>query len=151
MAKLSVDLDLVGALADLMDDKGLTEVEYSQGEQTLRLARGGAVAAGAVYAAAPAPMGAPAPAVAESPSAEPAAHPGAVPSPMVGTAYLSAQPGAPTFVSVGDTVAEDQTLLIVEAMKVMNPITAPKAGKIVAVYVADGEPVEFGQPLVAIE
>lgn len=150
MAKLSVDLDLVGALADLMDDKGLTEVEYSQGEQTLRLARG---AGGAVYAAAPAPIAAPplAAAAAEAPAAEPAAHPGAVPSPMVGTAYLSAQPGAPTFVSVGDMVTEDQTLLIVEAMKVMNPIAAPKAGKIVAVYVADGEPVEFGQPLVAIE
>nr|WP_161973786.1 acetyl-CoA carboxylase biotin carboxyl carrier protein [Hwanghaeella grinnelliae] len=146
MAKLTVDTDLVDVLADLMEKKGLTEVEVTVGDQTLRLSKGGTAPAvthmAAPVAAAPAPAAAP---------AAPAEHPGAIKSPMVGTIYLSPQPGNPAFISVGDTVTEGQTLLIVEAMKVMNPIPAPRAGKVTAILVDDAEPVEFDQPLVVLE
>lgn len=161
MSKISVDIDLVSALADLMDEKGLNEIELGHGEQSLRLSRGigGAVAApiavpAPIPTAVPAPAAAPAPAPAlatDAGSSAAAGHPGDVPSPMVGTAYLSPQPGADSFISVGDQVSEGQTLLIIEAMKVMNPIPAPKSGKVVAIYVGDSDPVEFGQALVAIE
>ena len=146
MAKLTVDTDLVDVLADLMENKGLTEVEVTVGDQTLRLSKGGTAPA-VTHMAAPMPT-APAPAAAP---AAPADHPGAVKSPMVGTIYLSPQPGNPAFISVGDTVTEGQTLLIVEAMKVMNPIPAPRAGKVTAILVDDAEPVEFDQPLVVLE
>ncbi|RVU39764.1 acetyl-CoA carboxylase biotin carboxyl carrier protein [Hwanghaeella grinnelliae] len=143
---MTVDTDLVDVLADLMEKKGLTEVEVTVGDQTLRLSKGGTAPAvthmAAPVAAAPAPAAAP---------AAPAEHPGAIKSPMVGTIYLSPQPGNPAFISVGDTVTEGQTLLIVEAMKVMNPIPAPRAGKVTAILVDDAEPVEFDQPLVVLE
>ena len=148
MAKLTVDTDLVDVLADLMEKKGLTEVEVTVGDQTLRLSKGGGVH---TFAHMPAP--APAAPVAAAPvaAAGPADHPGAVKSPMVGTVYMSPQPGNPAFISVGDTVTEGQTLLIIEAMKVMNPIPAPRAGKVAAILVDDAEPVEFDQALIVLE
>jgi len=149
MAKLTVDTDLVSALADLMEEKGLTEVEVTAGDQALRLSKAAAAAPAIMQAPA---VAAPAAAASEAAAAGSAAdHPGAVKSPMVGTAYLSPQPGAPAFMKVGDQVAEGQTLLIVEAMKVMNPIPAPRAGKVTAILVEDSEPVEFDQPLIVLE
>jgi acetyl-CoA carboxylase biotin carboxyl carrier protein len=148
-----IDTRLVRKLADILKDTGLTEIEVAQGELKIRVSRGGiaAPAAPAVYHAAPA---AAAPAAAEAPAAAPVAASAAgeqVKSPMVGTIYLQPQPEAPSFVKVGDKVAEGQTLLIIEAMKTMNPVPAPRAGKIVAVLVGDGQAVEFGEPLVVIE
>jgi len=154
----SIDARLVRKLADILKDTGLTEIEVEHGGLKIRVARELTVAP-TTYVAAPAPVAAPlaAPAPA-APAAEAAAAPApaavrgdAVKSPMVGTAYLSPQPGADAFIKVGDTVSAGQTLLIVEAMKTMNPISAPKAGKIVEILVADAQPVEFGEPLVVIE
>ncbi len=150
MAKLTVDTDLVSALADLMEEKGLTEVEVTAGDQALRLSKAAAAAPAVLAAPAVSAAAASAPEAAGGPAAA-ADHPGAVKSPMVGTAYLSPQPGAAAFVKVGDQVAEGQTLLIVEAMKVMNPIPAPRAGKVTAILLEDSEPVEFDQPLIVLE
>lgn len=151
MPKLSLDTDLVGQLADLMIDKGLTEVEYEHGDVSLRVSRAAPAAAAMQYAPAPAPVaGAPVTATVSGDDHS-TDHPGAVPSPMVGTVYLSPQPGAPVFVKPGDSVEEGQTLLIIEAMKVMNPIPAPRSGKVSSILVDDSQPVEFGQPLVVIE
>jgi acetyl-CoA carboxylase biotin carboxyl carrier protein len=155
-----VDPALVRELATILSDSGLTEIEVEHGELRLRLARTMTVAAAAPVvhhvAAAAAPIAAPA---APQPAASApvdaakaaAAHPGMVPSPMVGTAYLSPEPGAPTFVKVGDTVTAGQTVLVVEAMKTFNPIPAPRAGKVTAILVTDAQPVEFGEPLLIIE
>lgn len=155
MAKFTFDAETVGKVADLMEEKGLVEVEIEHGDYSIRLARGVAASQVAVPAAAPAPAApAAAPAApAEAPAAEGGMenHPGAVKSPMVGTAYLAPQPGAAAFVNVGDKVAEGQTMLIIEAMKVMNQIPAPKSGTVKAILVEDGEPVEFGQALIVIE
>ncbi|NMM44323.1 acetyl-CoA carboxylase biotin carboxyl carrier protein [Rhodospirillaceae bacterium KN72] len=151
MAKNSVDIELIEKLADLMEEKGLTELIVEEDDSKLRLSRGAVVAAAPV-AAAPAPA-APA-AVGAAPAAAPAdaaKHPGAVTSPMVGTAYLAPQPGAANFISVGAKVAAGDTLLIIEAMKVMNQIPATKAGTVTEILVADGAPVEFGEALVIIE
>ena len=158
MAKISFDADQVGKIADLMEEKGLTEVEIEHGDYSIRLSRGGTSVA---YAAAmPAPAAAPAAApvaAAAAPAAEAAGgddhsnHPGMVPSPMVGTVYMAPQPTSPDFIKVGDKVAEGATLLIIEAMKVMNPIPAPKSGTVKAILVSNEEPVEYGQPLVVIE
>jgi acetyl-CoA carboxylase biotin carboxyl carrier protein len=155
----SIDARLVRKLADILKDTGLSEIEVEHVGLKIRVARELTVAPTA-YVTAPAPVAAPfaAPAPAAAPVAEAAAAPApaavrgdAVKSPMVGTAYLSPQPGADAFIKVGDTVSAGQTLLIVEAMKTMNPIAAPKAGKIVEILVADAQPVEFGEPLVVIE
>lgn len=156
MAKFSVDTDMVEKLADIVNDKNLAEIEVMHGDDGIRITR---TVSGGVVAAAPAPV-APAPVapssapVADS-SAEPAGnladHPGAVKSPMVGTAYLSPQPGSPAFISVGDTVSQGQTLLIVEAMKVMNQIPAPKSGTVKQIVVQDSAPIEYGEVLVIIE
>ncbi len=147
---MRVELELVRQLAALLDDTNLSEIEVHDGDRAIRVARQiSGVAPGAVYAAAPA--AAPAPAAAAAPAPTVADHPGAVKSPMVGTAYLSAEPGAPNFVTEGKAVKEGDTLLIVEAMKVMNPITAPKAGVVKAILVANEQPVEYDQPLVVIE
>ena len=151
MAKLTVDTDLVSALADLMEEKGLTEVEVSSGDQALRLSKASAAAPAVIAGPAPVAMAGPAAADAGPASAAGADHQGAVNSPMVGTVYLSPQPGAPAFVKVGDQIAEGQTLLIIEAMKVMNPIPAPRSGKVTSVLVSDGDPVEFDQALVILE
>ncbi len=156
----SIDARLVRKLADILKDTGLSEIEVEHAGLKIRVARELTVAAQATqYVQAPAAQAyAPAPApVAAAPAAEaaapaPAAHAGeAVKSPMVGTVYLSPQPGADAFIKVGDTVTAGQTLLIVEAMKTMNPISAPKAGKVVEILVADAQPVEFGEPLVIVE
>lgn len=153
--KQGVDPSLVRELAAILADSGLSEIEVEHGELRLRLARTLTAAAAPVthvVQAAPAPMAAPAaPAPAAAPAADPAKHPGAVPSPMVGTAYLSPEPGAPPFIKVGDSVTAGQTLLVVEAMKTFNPIPAPRAGKITAILVSDSQPVEFGEPLLILE
>ena len=153
----SIDARLVRKLADILKDTGLSEIEVEHAGLKIRVARELTVAAATTqYVQAPAaPAYAPAPAPAAAPVAEAAApvvRAGeAVKSPMVGTVYLSPQPGADAFIKVGDTVSAGQTLLIVEAMKTMNPISAPKAGKIVEILVADAQPVEFGEPLVIVE
>ncbi|WP_435418080.1 acetyl-CoA carboxylase biotin carboxyl carrier protein [Parerythrobacter aurantius] len=147
---MNVDTELVRELAELLAETGLTEIEVEDGDRKVRVARGGvAMAAPAPMMAAPA---APAPAAAAPAPAEPAApaHADALKSPMVGTCYLAAEPGAANFVNVGSTVKEGDTLLIIEAMKVMNPITADKAGTIKAILVENAQPVEFDQPLVVI-
>ena len=149
---MTIDEKLVRQLADILADTGLTEIEIQEGEKRVRVSRAAPAAAPApvaAAAAAPAPAPAqPAPAAAPAPEA-PAAN--ALKSPMVGTVYLAAEPGAKPFVSAGTNVKEGETLLIVEAMKVMNPISAPRAGTVREVLVADGPPVEFDQPLVIIE
>ncbi len=156
----SIDARLVRKLADILKDTGLSEIEVEHAGLKIRVARELTVAAAATtYVQAPqayAPQAAPAPAaapVAEAAPAAPAVRAAGdlVKSPMVGTVYMSPQPGADAFIKVGDTVAAGQTLLIVEAMKTMNPISAPKAGKVVEILVGDAQPVEFGEPLVVIE
>ena len=153
-----IDTKLVRKLADILKATGLSEIEVEKGELRIRVARELYAAPQPMqYAAAPAPMAAPAAAPTTSTLA--AAPPSAVPerkgdmikSPMVGTAYLQAKPGDPAFAKVGDTVHEGQTLLIVEAMKTMNPIAAPRAGVVAEVLITDGQPIEFGQPLIVLE
>lgn len=158
------DVSFIKALAELLRDNDLTELEVTRefGEDdslSVRVSRQTQVVsqvtvpAAAPVAAAPAPAAAaPAPAAAAPASNDdPASHPGAVTSPMVGTAYLAAEPGAAPFVTVGASVKEGDTLLIVEAMKTMNQIPSPKSGTVKRVLVEDGSPVEFGAPLVIIE
>lgn len=151
---MQVDPELVRQLAVLLDDTNLTEIEIQDGERRIRVARNITVAAAPSYSApvaapAPAPVAAPA---AAAPVAEPAGdHPGTVKSPMVGTAYLAPEPGARPFASVGDKVSAGQTVLIVEAMKVMNQIASPRAGTVKAILVESGQPVEYDQPLLIIE
>jgi acetyl-CoA carboxylase biotin carboxyl carrier protein len=147
-----IDSRLVRELADILTDTGLSEIEVEHAGLKIRVAKT-LTAAPVQYAAAPAPVAAAAPAAA-APAPVAAAPTRAagdtVNSPMVGTIYLQPQPGADPFVKVGDTVQAGQTLFIVEAMKTMNPIPAPKGGKIVEILVADGQPVEFGEPLAVI-
>lgn len=143
-----IDTRLVRKLAGILKDTDLTEIEVERGDLRIRVARELTVAA-APAAAAPAAAPVAAPAAAPAAKAEYAGE--AIPSPMVGTVYLQPQPGAEPFIRVGTTVVEGQTLLIVEAMKTMNPIPAPRGGKIVEILVADSQPVEFGEPLVVIE
>ncbi len=153
---LAPDPDLIRSLAKLLDETGLTEIECGSGDRRIRVAK---------QAAAPSPPAAtvekPVPAPASSPShvtngaGHPATnghdHPGTLKAPLVGIAYLAAEPGALPYVKVGDTVAEGQTLMIIEAMKVMNQIRAPRAGRISRVYIGDAEPVEYGTALMLIE
>ena len=148
--KMNIDSTLVRELAELLADTGLSEIEVEDGDRKIRVARQ-FVAAAPVAMAAPVAAPAAAPAAAAPAAEAPAAAPvDAVKSPMVGTAYLAPEPGAANFVDVGTTVKAGQTLLIVEAMKVMNPITAPKAGTVSAILIENGQPVEFDQPLVVI-
>ncbi len=148
MTTFDLDPEFVRGLAKLLDETGLTEIEYSEGDRRIRLNRQPAP----VTAYAPAPAAAPAAAAPAAAPATPAGPPkNAVTSPMVGTVYLSPEPGAAAFVKVGDKVAEGATLLIVEAMKVMNPIRSPRSGTISAILVEDGQPVEFAEPLVVID
>ncbi|WP_439567325.1 acetyl-CoA carboxylase biotin carboxyl carrier protein [Sphingopyxis sp.] len=147
---INIDPGYVRALAELLDDTGLSEIEVEDGERKIRVARTlSAAAAPVAYAPVAAPA-APAPVVA--PAAAPAADSfaGAVKSPMVGTVYLSPEPGAPNFAAVGSAVKEGDTVLIIEAMKVMNPIVAPTSGTLKAVHVENSQPVEFDQPLFTI-
>jgi acetyl-CoA carboxylase biotin carboxyl carrier protein len=147
MTKSSVDAEAVRSLAVLLNESDLTEIEYEAGGLYIRVSR------------TPAPQAAPVPAGWSSPPAlatsaateQPAEHPGTVKSPTVGVAYLSPEPGVAPFIAVGDTVAEGQTLLLIEAMKTFNRIPAPRAGKVAAILVEDGQPVEFGEPLLIVD
>lgn len=147
----SIDPKLVRKLADILTDTGLTEIEVEQGGLKIRVARQVTMSQAPVTYAAPVAAAAPASAAAAAPAAEVAPRGQAVKSPMVGTVYLRPSPEAEAFVKVGDRVAAGQTLLIVEAMKTMNPIPAPTAGVILEILVGDAQPVEFGEPLVVIE
>ncbi|WP_295556477.1 acetyl-CoA carboxylase biotin carboxyl carrier protein [uncultured Hyphomicrobium sp.] len=156
--KPSEEKKLIKELAQLLNDTGLSEIEIEKSGLKLRVARSVTVAASVptaayVPASAPPPAGAPAgPGAPAAPGvADPAKHPGAVKSPMVGTAYRSPDPKAPPFVEVGSRVQQGDTLLIIEAMKTMNQIPAPRAGTVTAVMIENGQPVEFGEPLVIIE
>ncbi|MGX7953078.1 acetyl-CoA carboxylase biotin carboxyl carrier protein [Tsuneonella sp. HG249] len=148
---MNVDTKLVRELAELLAETGLTEIEVEDGDRKVRVSRGAVAMAAQAYAPAPATHAhAPAPS-AQAPVAEaPAEHADALKSPMVGTVYLTPEPGAAPFVKVGDSVKKGDTLVIVEAMKVMNPITADKAGMIKAILVENAQPVEYDQPLVVI-
>jgi acetyl-CoA carboxylase biotin carboxyl carrier protein len=152
-SSMRIDSALVRELAELLSSNDLNEIEVEDGERKIKVRRDApqAFVAAAPQAMAAAPSAAPA-ASAAGPQAAPEQDVGgeAVKSPMVGTAFLSPEPGAKPFVSVGDTVKAGDTLLIVEAMKVMNPITSPKTGTVKAVNVSDGQPVEFDQPLVVL-
>jgi len=149
MAKLKVDKELIRELAELLEQTGLQEIEWSEAGVQVRVARG------AVMTVAAAPGAGAAASVGEPPAAEPAidpgSHPGAVKSPMVGTVYLAPEPNAPPFVRPGDTVSQGQTVLIVEAMKTMNPIPAPIGGRIRQILVENQAPVEYGQVMMVIE
>jgi acetyl-CoA carboxylase biotin carboxyl carrier protein len=151
-----IDARLVRKLADILTDTGLSEIEVEHAGLKIRVAKT-LTAQPMMQVAAAAPMAAAAPLAVANPatSAEPAvverSKGDLVNSPMVGTVYLQPQPGADSFVKVGDTVQAGQTMMIIEAMKTMNPIPAPKGGKVVEIIVADGQPVEFGEPLAVIE
>jgi acetyl-CoA carboxylase biotin carboxyl carrier protein len=150
-AAASNEASFVKELADILDQAGLAELEYETEAVAIRLSRvttaAPVTAAAPVAAAAPAAIAEP---VAELP-ANPADHPGTVKSPMVGTVYTAPEPDAPAFITEGATVTAGQTLFIVEAMKVMNPITAPKAGTVVKIFVQNAQPIEFGEALVIVE
>lgn len=147
---MQVDTALVRELAAMLNETGLSEIEVEDGDRKIKVSRA-MTAVAAPMAAAPAAMTA---APAAAPVAEVAANippANALKSPMVGTAYLTPEPGAAPFAAVGQTVKAGETVLIVEAMKVMNPIVAPNAGTVTAVFVESGQPVEFDQPLMVIE
>jgi acetyl-CoA carboxylase biotin carboxyl carrier protein len=150
-AATSDEASFLKELADILDQAGLAELEYETEAVAIRLSRvttaAPVTAAAPVAAAAPAAIAEP---VAELP-ANPADHPGTVKSPMVGTVYTAPEPDAPAFITEGTTVTTGQTLFIVEAMKVMNPITAPKAGTVVKIFVQNAQPIEFGEALVIVE
>jgi acetyl-CoA carboxylase biotin carboxyl carrier protein len=145
---MKVDATLVRELASLLKETDLSEIEVQDGERRIRVARQFTLAAAA-------PVAAPAPAAVVADVASPVAdiskHPGTVPSPMVGTVYLAPEPGKPDFIAVGAPIKEGATLMIIEAMKVMNPILAPRGGTITRICVANAQPVEYGEPLVVIE
>lgn len=155
MAKMQVDKALIRELANLLNETNLSEVEVEEGDRRIRVARTlttTVLAPAAAPAPAVAPVAAPAAADAVAPTvAEDAKHPGAITSPMVGTAYTCPEPGAAPFVEVGSRVEAGQTILIVEAMKVMNPIPAPRGGTVKKVLVANAQPVEYGEVLMVIE
>ena len=150
MAKFEMDTEFIRKLAKLLEETNLGEIEMADGDRRIKVARpavGGPAAAPLPVASVP---------VTAPGSAAPAAndvskHPGAVKSPMVGTAYLSPEPGKPVFVNIGDKITAGQTLLIIEAMKTFNPIKAPKAGTVAQVLIDNAQPVEFGQPLMIVE
>ena len=151
MAKTPIDAELVRSLAALLDETNLTEIEYDTGTLRIRVARGGGpVTVHHPHPAMPAHAGHPVSQPAQA-AIEDASHPGVVASPMVGVAYMSPEPGAAKFINPGDTVAEGQTLMLIEAMKTFNPIRAPRGGKVTRIIVTDGQPLEFGEPLMIIE
>jgi acetyl-CoA carboxylase biotin carboxyl carrier protein len=146
--KLAIDPDIVRELARLLDETGLNEIEFERDGERVRVARqtqgGGSSRAAAAAADVILPVREPVP-------LDPAKHPGVVTSPMVGTAYVGPEPGGRPFVEVGSRVQAGDTLLIVEAMKTMNQIPSPRAGTVVQILIEDGQPVEFGEPLMIIE
>jgi acetyl-CoA carboxylase biotin carboxyl carrier protein len=149
LTRIPIDPDTIRALAAVLVETGLTEIEIADKDNRIRVVRGAGVATTAipVITAAPAPITAAAAPV----TPDIASHPGAVLSPMVGVAYLSPEPGAPAFVSIGQQVSAGQTLLLIEAMKTFNQIKAPKAGTIAAILVQSGAPVEYGEVLIVLD
>jgi len=147
--KTTIERELILELAELLTSTGLTEIEIEKKGLRLRVARG--MAASAHMVAAPIDAGQGSTQAAPAQALEPVDHPGTVKSPMVGTAYRSPEPKSPSFIEVGSKVVQGQTLLIIEAMKTMNQIPAPRAGTVKAILVENGQPVEFGEPLVIIE
>lgn len=150
--KPDIDDKLLRKLAEILNDTGLTEIEYDSGDVRIRVAKTPApvtLAAGPAYAAPVAAPAATAPAAAPAKAGE--APAGTVKSPMVGTVYTASEPGKPPFVKIGDRVKEGQTILIIEAMKVMNALPSPRAGTVTQILVSDGQPVEYGEPLLVIE
>jgi acetyl-CoA carboxylase biotin carboxyl carrier protein len=145
MPPFDIDPDAIRKLAELMTETDLSEIEIAEGDRRVRVSRA------TMAAPAPVQIAAAAPAPVAIAAVAPASHPGAVISPMVGTAYLQAEPGAPSFVSVGSPVKVGDTLLIIEAMKVMNPIKASKGGTVTQILVEDGQPVEYGEPMMIVE
>jgi acetyl-CoA carboxylase biotin carboxyl carrier protein len=143
--------ELIRELAMLLDETNLTEIEIERAGLRLRVARNISIAAAAPVSYQPAPVSAAPVPVAAATSADISKHPGAVPSPMVGTAYLASEPGAKPFIDVGSKVKVGDTLIIIEAMKTMNQIPSTRAGTVTQILVEDGQPVEFGEPLVIIE
>ncbi len=153
MTSLRVDTDAIRALAEILQDTGLTEIEVCEKDSRIRVVRAPATihaAIAAPAAAAPVPVHA-APAAAPEPALDLAQHPGAVTSPMVGIAYLGPEPGAASYVSIGQSVTAGQTLLLIEAMKTFNQIKAPRAGTISQIVIASGVPVEYGEVLMVID
>jgi acetyl-CoA carboxylase biotin carboxyl carrier protein len=153
MTKPKVDTALIEALAELLQRTGLTEIELAEGDSRIRVVQAPQPVVAQAPGAQPATTPAAAPAVADQATSQtpPEQHPGAVRAPMVGTVYLTPEPGAQPFVSLGSEVREGQTLLIIEAMKVMNPIRASRSGRIAKLLVANGDPVEYGELLLIIE
>lgn len=150
---MKIDSQAIRELAELLEETGLTEVEVAEGDKVIRVSRGGTIVAGAAM---PQITMASDPAVPQqanisAPQTVAKSHPGAVTSPMVGTAYMQSEPSAPAFVRKGDKVAAGDTLVIIEAMKVMNPIKAERAGTVTQILVENGQPVEFGEVLMVIE
>ena len=152
MAKAPIDHDLIRDLARLLDETGLNEIEIEQEGLRIRVGRHAPMvhASASAFHVPPPPAVAPAPTALDTPG-DPMTHPGVVTSPMVGLAYLAPEPGARPFVDIGSVVKAGETLLIIEAMKTMNQIPAPRAGKVMQILIDDGQPVEFGEPLVIIE
>jgi acetyl-CoA carboxylase biotin carboxyl carrier protein len=152
MSRPTIDGDLVRQLAKLLDETGLTEIEFGEGKWHLRVSKSMTAAATVVPAAAAAAAAVAASERSTAATADDAAHhPGAVTSPMVGTVYVAPEPGAAAFVKLGDTVSEGQTLLLIEAMKTMNPIRAPRAGKVSQIFITNAAPVEYGEVLLILE
>jgi acetyl-CoA carboxylase biotin carboxyl carrier protein len=151
MAKFDFDTEFVRKLAQILHETQLGEIELADGERRIRVARPAVTMAATPVVAAPpgSPDGKAAAAAAAADDV--AKHPGAVTSPIVGTAYLAPEPGKPNFVAVGDKVTAGQTLLIIEAMKTFNPIKAPKAGTVVRILIENAQPVEYGEPLMIVE
>lgn len=153
---MKIDSKAIKELAKLLEETGLNEIEVADGDKAIRVSKGGGVVVtgngnGNGAHAMPSDPAVPQPANTEAPDTVAHAHPGAVTAPMVGTAYMAPEPGAKSFVSKGDTVKAGDTLMIIEAMKVMNPIKAENAGTVTQVLVKDGQPVEFGDVLMVIE
>jgi len=142
--KPAIDPDLIRDLAKLLDETGLTEIEFTQNGVSVRVARQATFAAPPRAAELPVSVATPG-------AGDPTKHPGLITSPMVGTVYLAAEPGGRPFVDVGSTVRMGETLLIIEAMKTMNQIPAPRSGTVIQILIEDGQPVEFGEPLMIIE
>jgi acetyl-CoA carboxylase biotin carboxyl carrier protein len=153
MSRIPFDPDAIRVLAALLTETGLTEIELAERDSKIRVVRAAPSVTVAAPAAPPTPPHPPAaPAISPPAAAEEAAlHPGAVTSPMVGVAYLAPEPGAPSFVTLGQTVAAGQTLLLIEAMKTFNQIKAPKAGTVTKILISNGAPVEYGEALMILE
>ena len=149
---MKIDSDAIKELAGLLDETGLTEIEVADGDQSIRVSKGGMIiAGGGIATAMPSDPAAPQKASMDAPDNVASAHQGAVKSPMAGTVYLQADPESPAFVKKGDNVNAGDTLLIIEAMKVMNPIKAEKSGTVTQILVENAQPIEFGDVLLVIE